>query len=416
MARVFLSYSPRDEGRGYLVEELIASLVEEIVRIAGWPEDDIVHCGLELGEDKDAMVAALQECDVFVPLLSPCYRLDVDCGKQWWLFEQRVRMHAERHGRRPSVVVPIMWEMPTEQFPIPEIARSIDFLERDLVEVYGDTGLRRLVANDNARFGAALEVLAKRIVQFAEGKALAVAEEKWEFATAKNIFDSPSDVPADDAGATRSTRGWKKVQFVVTAATADQVAELRRSDGRYDSEALEWRPYGPETLPLAQDASFVALEERLTPSSCDADRELQELIDQMEHEEQLVVLLVDPWTLRLPSYHDRVRTYDSRQWLHTGAVVVWDEKDSDTTAERNKLDHAVGSAFRVTRRKDRLTYSNAASTREQFAGELKKVIDKIHGLLVNDPDTDVREAAAIEPSAPEASKQPPRLDGPQGVG
>ena len=116
---------------------------------------------------------------------------------------------------------------------------------------------------------------------------------------------------------------------MVTAATADQVAELRRSDGRDHSDSLEWRPYGPETSPLAQDASFVALEGRLLPSSCDADRELHELIDQMELEEQLVVLLVDPWTLRLPPYHDRVRSYDSRQWLHTGVVVVWDEKDGE---------------------------------------------------------------------------------------
>jgi len=60
MARVFLSYSPRDEGRGYLVEELIASLVEEIVRIAGWPEDDALGLAYLFAEVLDGRNARVE--------------------------------------------------------------------------------------------------------------------------------------------------------------------------------------------------------------------------------------------------------------------------------------------------------------------------------------------------------------------
>ena len=43
MSRVVLSYSRRDDGRHALVQVLIDDLVDEIVRITGWPDREVVY-------------------------------------------------------------------------------------------------------------------------------------------------------------------------------------------------------------------------------------------------------------------------------------------------------------------------------------------------------------------------------------
>lgn len=202
MSRVFLSYSRRDDGRHGLVKVLIDDLVDEIVRITGWPDREVVYRDVHvpLGEDWSAtLLDALRTCDVFVPLLSPLYLLSEYCGKEWWLFERRVRRHVERYGSRPPVVIPILWEAPSEQFVVPEVVRRIQYLDRDTAGAYGGTGLRRLVAHpgrgEKERYVAAVHLLAGRIAAVADRRALDVGDEEWDIAAAKNAFERPDNPP-----------------------------------------------------------------------------------------------------------------------------------------------------------------------------------------------------------------------------
>ena len=203
MSRVFLSYSRRDDGRAEPVKTLIDDLVDEIVRITGWPDDDVVYRDVHvpLGKDWSAtLLDALHTCDVFVPLLSPLYLLSEYCGKEWWLFEQRIRKHVERHGSRPTAIIPVLWEAPSEQFVVPDVVAKLQYLDRRTAGVYGETGLRWLVAHpgrvESERYVAAVHLLARRIATVADRRALDVGDEEWDIAAAKNAFGQPDDPPA----------------------------------------------------------------------------------------------------------------------------------------------------------------------------------------------------------------------------
>ena len=128
MSRVFLSYSRRDDGRAEPVKTLIDDLVDEIVRITGWPDDDVVYRDVHvpLGEDWSAtLLNALRTCDVFVPLLSPLYLMSEYCGKEWDGFSQRAIGHLQQGATRfDSAIVPVVWA-PNLSGREPGVARGL---------------------------------------------------------------------------------------------------------------------------------------------------------------------------------------------------------------------------------------------------------------------------------------------------
>lgn len=417
MPRLFLSYNHEDDGDDGLVDQLIRDLTDEIRRSVGWSRSDIFYRDVDVEAGREwplELVTALRECHVFVPLLSPQYFDSEYCGKEWGLFRRRIDEHRRRNATGPmEMIVPVLWEAESKHFVIPEIARSLQH------QTYGGVGLRRLVRHpgqdEKVRYRAALVSNAERLIDAAGDRTIDVATDDWgDLDDAVNVFESWRNgtrlarAPEERDDTARAGVPSRRVSFVVTAATAQNIAAVRGCAGRYDSKPVDWCPHEVDK-PLVRAAVSVAQKKELTAFPLNIDDSLSRVIDEAKKEHELVILLVDPWTLLLSDYRKLVEWYDGRQYLHTAALVVWDA-DPDTMVSRDDLLNTVSRVFQVSKISNKPTYSDRAGTAKKFKRELRHVIEYIQVGFSKNPDVRVRRAEPLNPAQLDVPKQPPRLN------
>jgi FxsC-like protein len=85
---------------------------------------------------------ALSTCGCFVALCSPRYFVSEFCGKEWRVFEARVRQYERRHGHAANALLPLMWLPMREVHPA---AAEIQYRSRSLGHLYQQHGLRSLM-------------------------------------------------------------------------------------------------------------------------------------------------------------------------------------------------------------------------------------------------------------------------------
>ena len=59
-----------------------------------------------------------------------------------------------------------------------------------------------------------------------------------------------------------------------------------------------------------------------------------------------MVVLADPWTLRLPRYADLLSQYDGVTLVNCSVLVLWNDEDSETGAQKQMLQRSLSTVFR----------------------------------------------------------------------
>jgi hypothetical protein len=150
------------------------------------------------------LVRALANCQVFLALCSPAYFSRPSCGKEWTVFDQRIRDHERHTGRlAPPALIPLFW-VPV---PVPALPAAVSaYQHRDDVfgPAYQRHGLRDLVRLDRHRddYKIFVSALARRIVDLAR-HGLRPATGMPEFDAIPPAFPSPGD----DRGPRRGSPG-----------------------------------------------------------------------------------------------------------------------------------------------------------------------------------------------------------------
>src|SRR5258707_168774 len=93
------------------------------------------------------------------------------------------------------------------------------------------------------------------------------------------------------------------------------------------------------------EAQRAALDEGLASEVLTLDQELCDKIDAAENSNEIVVVLADPWTLRLRKYADHLRRFDRRLSANCAFIVVWNKKDEETTQKSTELEDNLGNIF-----------------------------------------------------------------------
>lgn len=127
---------------------------------------------------------ALRVCKTFVPLLSPAYFLSENCGKEWTVFERRCSEYTRKNGRRPSVLVPVLW-VPPVNGEFPEFVRDLEISfstahvpesQKSFVEDYWKHGLLWVQKRSDSTHGQAyytvVEKTAQRLIRAAKANTL----------------------------------------------------------------------------------------------------------------------------------------------------------------------------------------------------------------------------------------------------
>ncbi len=384
MVEFLLSYD-REDGDGGYVKEFFDQLSDELARRrAGWDKDHVGYLDVKERTGSrwpDRLSEALGTCRVFLALYSPRYFDSEYCGKEWWIFSERVREYERQKSRAAELIIPVLWEpVPRE---IPTVARPLQYKEHLFPDDYPRVGLRRIVKLQRkyaAEYDTILNVLADRIVDCYDAHELA-PDTGLDIATATNAFAAliPKAAPWGDTDGGGPISGPRRVYFVMAAATAEEVREVRKHPGdRYGGEPDEWMPYRPDvTDPLILHANDVARQQNppLLPKQERADAgDLVELIKQAEQKNAVVILLVDAWTARLPKYRAALRPYDDYYSLHTAVIVPTNGVDSETAQHLPALQAYVREIFNKNFRGRRRFYRDAVTSLGEFRRALGEVL------------------------------------------
>lgn len=112
MVNFLLSYD-REDGEGGYVRQFYDDLCDELARRAGWDKDSIGYWDQRVpvgARWPDRLVEALRTCRVFVPLYSPRFYGSAYCGREWWIFSERVGDYEAQARQAADLIVPVVWE------------------------------------------------------------------------------------------------------------------------------------------------------------------------------------------------------------------------------------------------------------------------------------------------------------------
>jgi FxsC-like protein len=105
--------------------------------------------------------------------------------------------------------------------------------------------------------------------------------------------------------------------------------------------------------------------------------ELEMCIDQAQRDNQIVVLLVDPWSTKMARHHEILNGYDQRDDQPAEVLIPWSRDDAETQANADELYRAVHRTFaRNAMRPHNARYRPAVLSSETFGSELQIVLEE----------------------------------------
>ncbi|MFE2724934.1 TIR-like protein FxsC [Kitasatospora sp. NPDC059327] len=418
----FFSYARRDyEAGDAFVDQFFNDLRDELGRIepaAG--ADELAYRdteGLRLGDNWEQQLAQmLARCRTMVALYSPAYFASLYCGKEWTAFRGRVRRHEELAGEVVPALIPVLWEtLPGE---LPDEVRKIQFVQQGMGDAYARSGLRDLLRTDplGPDYRLVVRVVAERIRDAAARRLGELPE--FDLGAVRGYFPVvPAIRPAPTAGMVRL--------FIAAGRSSDAAAAAGAGGacrgGWYGAKSWQWAPYHPPTQPpLAVRAQQVITSAGHTTTLEEIGPGLGERLDRAREDNQVSVLLVDPWMAGSEVYRPALREYDDQNHPVTGVMVPAGTDDPPAGPERDALWTGVRGVFRRNwlRRSDLEHLFRVAVGRESFDTDLTIMVTVAQNKLMDDNfdwgDDDDGAAFGFGPDGEDAAPVMPGLAVPAG--
>jgi FxsC-like protein len=336
-----LSYARVDD-RGPYLKRFCSDLADEVGRLAGVPTEDEAtvgfrdRSGIEAGEAWDEMlVAALQSTRAFVCLYSGSYFRSENCGRELTLFRDRLAAHP---AVAPPLILPVLWDdeglLPK---PLPDVVRTIQHTHESFGESYSKLGLLRMLKQHNRYeddYQEFVTVFARRLWEAAKDTQLPSLDAVPPFESVENAFTVTGAAQVapviNDAGPDTAMLAY------VVGRASEQPPERTDRAGYDERGGPYWRPYFPA---LKEPIGLLAqrtVGDTLVVRDLEVDTNLIQRLREAEARNNVVLLLIDPWSVRIADYRDRLEQYDGQAFVNTGLLVPW-ATDEETTRNRAAL-------------------------------------------------------------------------------
>jgi FxsC-like protein len=357
----FFSYA-RSNNDAYL-QQMFADLNDDIRQKSGLANGVDAgffdQRGIELGDDWDAtLVEALQSSRVFVAAASPGYFNSEYCGKEWALF--RLRCQAAAGGKAlPPLLKPIVWIAPLPVDGLPDDVKVGQLTMDDPQALQNTKGFRYLLKQLQAQrtlYNDLIYQLGDEIIEAGRQHPVAPLAQVPALAAVPAAFPRAAAAPL--AGAARpapaAASGPRHVHFVYLAADPNEFGAARPPEPYVDAGAGDWKPFFPDdTTRVHRLMQRRAAEDDLdfTSSELPLGADLIMRIEQAWQQRQLVVLVIDGWSLHWdaqrpqPVYQDLLRQLDGRFDYHWCVLVPWNEGDAPSTQQRDDICATVRNTF-----------------------------------------------------------------------
>ncbi|MFJ2575261.1 TIR-like protein FxsC [Kitasatospora aureofaciens] len=407
----FFSYARRDfEAEDAFVDQFFNDLRDELGRIEPAARaEELAYRDTEqlrVGDDwAEQLAKMLGRSRTMVALYSPAYFASLYCGKEWTAFRGRVRRHHEDTGELIPALIPVLWE-PVVPGELAAEVTKIQWAQPDMGDAYARYGLRALLRTgpQGDAYRQVVKVVAERIRDAAARRLTELAE--FDLGAVRGYFPGPQPVePAPTPGMVRL--------FIAAGKASDAAADGGSSAGGwYGAKPWHWAPYHPPTQPsLAVRAQQVITAAGHTTTLEEVGTGLGEKLDQAREDNQVSVLLVDPWVAGADRYRPALREYDDQNHPVTGVMVPTGSGDPAVGPERDALWAGVRGVFRRNwlRRSDPEHLFRVKVNRETFDSDLTIMVTVAQNKLMDDNFDwgDDGDGAAFGFGNPDGSNGPP---------
>lgn len=294
---------------------------------------------LILGDDWERELAGvLARCRTMVALYSPAYFGSLYCGKEWTAFHGRVRRHRELTGSLIPALIPVLWEPPSGQLP-DEVAH-IQYVEPAMSEAYARYGLRHLLRTDpmGSDYRKVVEVVAGRVRDAAARQLTELPD--FALGAVRGYF------PTKQLTSAMAPETAGLVRLFVAAGTSATAAPGNPRGGWYGPQPWTWAPYHPPTSPgiTARAQQVITTAGHATTLDV-VSADLTRRLDEAREDNQVSILLVDPWVAPSDAYADPLREYDEQNHPVTGVMIPSGTSEPDAGPERDALWTGVRQVF-----------------------------------------------------------------------
>ncbi|GAA1407146.1 hypothetical protein GCM10009639_55530 [Kitasatospora putterlickiae] len=416
----FFSYARRDQlVGGAFVDQFFTDLRDELARIepdAGpgelaYRDTERLRVGDDWERQLSRMVGASR---TMVALYSPAYFASDYCGKEWTAFDHRTRRHEEQTGESVPALIPVLWEPPPEDLPVE--VRRIQYVQDDFGPEYAAGGLRHLLRTDphGAAYRLVVRVIAERVREAAAWRVSELRD--LDLGRVEGCFPVPEIAPVTARSSlvrlfvAARWAGDRSAQAAQAAAANGDRVPPQRSEGTvaagtdgaggpderyrggwYGAHPRDWAPYHPPRRPsLAVQAQQVITRAGHSTSLETVGPDLADALDRARENNEVSVLLVDPWAAAREPYRQALRDFDRQNHPVTAVLLPDSSDDPPPGPARARLWEGVREVFARTwlHRSGPEPLFRIHIRRERFERELLSTVTVAQNRLLDQVDDD----------------------------
>jgi FxsC-like protein len=367
----FFSFSSLDWKQGKKDDlQKLFELLEVKLRGYGRPAGGFfAPDAISRGKDWEKTLATeLRKSRVLVPLYSPNYFNSLYCGKEWQAFVERF----DENTKNPppdvtgdEVILPIIWTADFLKFPptVPVVQFKADVDPA----IYKSRGLAYMMQS-RSKYGEQYDLLVDRIA--IELTRMAANQGAAKFRHMQPWDDLSPPFPAN------FKKGLKYVRYVFLAGLKEQMNGVRKQTDAYGIfvNRQDWRPSYPDALTVGDLATSVSNELQKEFEIVEPNNDLLDTLEEAKKRKNIVVVVVDPWSLDLNSFSDFEKKFDAKEFPNSGVLITVNDKDAETQAQLPTLETKL--TIRFSGRQARKEFYKNAVVAENLRKEL---IEALHG-------------------------------------
>jgi FxsC-like protein len=387
------------------------------------------QAGIETGDIWDETLAiALRTSRVLVCLYSRGYFESEYCGKEFQVFQSRVRDYSiTRKATHLPLIIPVLWHCPDKYPSLPTCISDIQYAHNEFGSVYAAEGLEYIMRLQKCRdnYEEFLMKFADKLIAIAEEHSMPILAECPPLKTIQSAFHAPTPVPQsdvmpndakdeeDDESELENT-GPGVVHFVFAAASSQEFRQVRTKLEAYtEGGGRYWKPYIPDVEKQAgfitqQALTDMELQQEVLPCS----RTLTDQILKVDEQESNVIILivVDPWSLLLERYRQRLNTYDRANLVRCAILVVWNDREQEPGINPEDVKLKIKQTFSSILVNKNMYFRAAVSSEPDLRNQVQAAIIEIQRKLAE-------RAKLLRPIPPSDTgfTQIPQITGPGGT-
>ena len=346
------------------------------------------------GKWRPELVEGLATSRAIVPLYSPNYFRSEYCGKEFQVFDRRTQENVGNPALGSDKIVwPVLWKQPVSIPPeVKEYQIPDEFVHKNDRALYKAEGLEYLLKfpRFKERYRRFVYALARKIAEHAERQGAPQV---------RNVPDLKSLIPPFPGG---NKPGVKYVRYLFVAGVSARMRQLNRKCDCYGvfADGRDWQPCFPNVRAAGESIFTRAAKDDGRAHEIVRPPDVLTQLKRAKELKNIVIVAVDPWSLKLPELKSLVEDFDSEEFPTSCVMICWNKNDPETLEKQAELENELKEYFRgrVGRKEH---YIPAVNSETEMEAAVKEAFNAIRKRLM--------ELGQLPPADPNSTEKHPIL-------